>query len=183
MAVTSLNNQMTGLIVVDAQEKLLDVMRRGPTIVANIVRLLQLAGHYELPVIATQQYRKMMGPISADIAPLIPAQELIDKIDFDCCAVGDFNDRLRASGKRTVVLVGVETHICVLQTCVSLLAAGYKVLVPQDAVDSRTKENWQVGMALMKEAGAAISSTETLIFQALRKAGTPEFKNMLRIVR
>ena len=183
MAVSSLSSQTTGLVVVDAQEKLVGVMRRGQTIVDNIVRLLQLAGHFKLPVIATQQYRKMMGPIVADIAPLIPVQGPIDKMDFDCCAVGEFNVRLRAIGKKTVILVGIETHICVLQTCVSLLAAGYEVHVPQDAVDSRTKENWQVGIALMKEAGAAISSTETLIFQVLRKAGTSQFKDMLRVVK
>ena len=183
MAVSSLNSQSTGLIVVDAQEKLLGVMRRRQTIVDNIVRLLRLADHHELPVIATQQYRKMMGPIVGGIASLIPVQEITDKMDFDCCAVGDFNDRLRAMGKKTVILVGVETHICILQTCVSLLAAGYEVHVPQDAVDSRTKENWHVGIALMKEAGAVVSSTETLIFQVLRKAGTSEFKDMLRIVK
>ncbi len=183
MAVISLDNQAIGLVVVDPQEKLLGVMRRGQTIVDNIVRLLQLAGHYELPVIVTQQYRKMMGPITPDIASFILEQETIDKMTFDCCAVSEFNDRLRATGKKTVILVGLEAHICVFQTCIGLLASGFEVHVPQDAVDSRTKENWQVGIALMKEAGAVISSTETLIFQVLRKAGTPQFKDMLRIVK
>ena len=183
MAVISLDNQAIGLVVVDPQEKLLGVMRRGQTIVDNIVRLLQLAGHYELPVITTQQYRKMMGPIAPDIAPFILGQETIDKMAFGCCAVSEFNDRLRATGKKIFILVGLEAHICILQTCVGLLASGFEVHVPQDAVDSRTKENWQVGIALMKEAGAVISSTETLIFQVLRKAGTPQFKDMLRIVK
>ena len=77
----------------------------------------------------------------------------------------------------------METHICVFQTCVSLLGQGYEVHVPQDAVTSRTDENWQVGLKLMDKAGALITSTETLIYQIMKKAGTPEFKEMLKVIK
>lgn len=183
MTVSLLHSDTTALVVVDAQAKLLDVMRRGQTIVENIVRLLHLAGRFHLPVIATEQYPKMMGAIAPEIAEHLAGRDPIKKMDFDCCAVGEFNDRLKATGAQSIILAGVETHICILQTCLSLLEAGYRVHVPQDAVDSRTEENWRVSIELMREAGAVISSTETAIFQLLGKAGTPQFKELLRIIK
>jgi len=183
MTFSSLNSQGTGLVVVDAQTKLLNVMRRGPMIAENIDKLLQLAALFDLPVIATEQYPRMMGPIMPELSERLAEQEPIVKMDFDCCAVSEFNSRLEAAGVQSVILAGVETHICVLQTCLSLCEAGYRVHVAQDAVDSRTEENWRVGIDLMREAGAVISSTETAIFQILKKAGTPEFKEMHRIVK
>ena len=169
--------------MVDAQAKLLGVMRREQTIVDNAVRLLYLADRFHLPVIATEQYPRMMGPIVPEIKEHMPEQDPIKKMDFNCCAVSEFNNRLQAAGIQSIILAGVETHVCILQTCLSLLEAGYRVHVPQDAVDSRTEENWRVGIELMKEAGAVISSTETVIFQVLNKAGTPQFKDMLRIIK
>ena len=84
---------------------------------------------------------------------------------------------------RDVIVTGVESHICVFQTCISILERGYRVHVPQDAVDSRTDENWRVGLDLMKQAGAVITSTETVIYQILKKAGTKEFKQMLKVIK
>ena len=84
---------------------------------------------------------------------------------------------------RNVIITGVESHICVFQTCVSILERGYRVHVPQDAVDSRTDENWRVGLDLMKQAGAVITSTETVIYQILKKTGTKEFEKMLKVMR
>lgn len=183
MAVSLLHSGKTGLVVVDAQTQLLDVMRRTQTTVANIIRLLRLAGQFHLPVIATQQHPKMMGAIASDIAKHLPPQEPIQKMDFSCCAVGEFNEQLEAAGIQSIMLAGLETHICILQTCLGLLQAGYEVHVPQDAVDSRTKENWRVGIELMREAGAVITSTETAIFQVLGSASAPQFKEMLRAIR
>ena len=183
MAVSLLHTTKPALVIIDAQTKLLDVMRRAQTIVDNTVRLLHLADQFDLPVVATEQYPRMMGRIVPEVSARLPRQDAIEKMDFNCCAVDEFNDRLATTGVKTIVLAGAETHICVLQTCLSLLEAGYAVHVPQDAVDSRTEENWQVGIELMRQAGAVISSTETEIFQVLGKAGTPEFKEMLRIVK
>ncbi len=90
---------------------------------------------------------------------------------------------LDSEGLRNVIITGVESHICVFQTCVSILERGYRVHVPQDAVDSRTNENWRVGLDLMKQAGAVITSTETVIYQILKKAGTKEFKQMLKVMK
>ena len=94
-----------------------------------------------------------------------------------------FNNSLDSEGLRNVIVTGVESHICVFQTCISILERGYRVHVPQDAVDSRTDENWRVGLDLMKQAGAVITSTETVIYQILKKAGTKEFKQMLKVIK
>ncbi len=194
MALFRLTSENTALTVVDAQSKLLDVMRRGPAIVENIVRLLHLARLFDLPVIATEQHRKMLGPTVPEIAEQLTGRsdrsgeepawpEPISKMTFSCCAAEGFTDRLEATGAKTVVLTGIETHVCILQTCLDLLEDGYAVHVPQDAVDSRTEENCQVGIELMRDAGAVITSTETAIFQVLRQAGTDQFKLIHRIVK
>jgi nicotinamidase-related amidase len=90
---------------------------------------------------------------------------------------------LEAERLQNLVVTGVESHICVFQTCVCLLQRGYTVHVPQDAVDSRTDDNWRIGLELLREAGALITSTETIIYQIMGKAGTKEFKKMLKILK
>ena len=102
---------------------------------------------------------------------------------FNCCDADDINDRLEAGGFENLIVTGVESHICIFQTCVSLLEGGYQVHIPQDAVDSRTDENWRVGLELMKKAGTFITSTETVVYQILKKAGTKEFKEMLKLIK
>jgi len=130
-----------------------------------------------------QLYSKMMGSTLQEIKEALSSYEPIGKMAFDCCAVEQFNNRLKSAGSKNLILSGVETHICILQTCLSLLGRGYNIYVPQDAVDSRTEENWRVGLELMRDAGAVITSTETVIFQILKKAGTNEFKHMLKIIK
>jgi nicotinamidase-related amidase len=158
-------------------------MRRGKIVTDNIVRLLGLAKLYDIPVILTEQYPKMIGSTVSEIKEALPSYEPIAKMEFDCSAVRDFAGRLKSAGSKNIVLCGIETHICVMQTCHSLLGQGYTVHVPQDAVDSRTEENWEVGLELMRRAGAVITSTETVIFQLLKRAGTREFKEMLKKIK
>ena len=104
-------------------------------------------------------------------------------MDFNCCEADDFNRRLESLYVENIILAGVETHICVFQTCFSLQKQGLQVHVPQDAVDSRTDENRRIGLGLMRDAGAVVTSTETIVYQVLKKAGTKEFKTMLRMIR
>jgi nicotinamidase-related amidase len=173
----------TGLVIVDVQKRLMEVMRRGQDIADNIVRLLSLVELFNLPVILTEQNPRMMGTTIQTIKEALHSYEPTQKMDFDCCAVEHFNRWLQSSNLKNIILSGVETHICIFQTCLSLLGQGYHVYVPRDAVDSRTEENWHVGIELMKDAGAVMTSTETVIFQFLKKAGTDEFREMLKIIR
>ena len=102
---------------------------------------------------------------------------------FNCCDVDSFNEQLDSKDLKNIIVTGVESHICVFQTCVSLLNRGYQVHIPQDAAGSRTDENWRVGLDLSNKAGAFITSTESVIYQILKKAGTKEFKQLLKIMR
>jgi nicotinamidase-related amidase len=183
VATDIIEKEKTGIVIVDTQVKLMAVMRRRQTVVDNIVRLLDLAKLYDFPVILTEQYPKMIGPTVSEIKEALSSYEPIGKMEFNCCAVKHFTERLKSTGSKKIILCGVETHICVMQTCHSLLEQGYTVHVPQDAVDSRTEENWQVGLELMKREGAVITSTETVTFQFLKRAGTREFKEMLKKIK
>ena len=183
MAAFQLDKENTGLIIVDVQEKLMGVMGRRERVIDSIVKLLHLSVLYNLPVILTEQYPKWLGPTLPEIKELLPLYEPIDKLNFNCCDVDVFNRRLESEDLKNIILAGVESHICVFQTCFSLAEKGYRVHVPQDAVDSRRDENWKVGLELMKDAGASITSTETVIYQIMKKMGTKEFKKMFKVVK
>jgi len=170
-------------LIIDVQEKRMEVMGQKKRVTDNIVKLLNLSRLYDLPVILTEQYPKWLGPTLPEVKEFLPGCEPIDKLHFNCCDVDTFNARLESKNLKNIILTGVESHICVFQTCFSLLEKGYRVHVPQDAIDSRTEENRRVGLELMKETGALITSTEAVIYQILKKAGTKEFKEMLKIIK
>jgi nicotinamidase-related amidase len=178
-----LDREQTGLLIIDVQEKLMEVMSRRQRVVDNIKKLLELSHLFHLPVMLTEQYPKWLGATLPDIKDFLPDDEPVSKLHFNCCDVSAFNERLDSEGLKNIITVGVESHVCVFQTCISLLDREYQVHVPQDAVDSRTDENWRVGLDLMDRAGAVITSTETVIYQLLKKAGTKEFKKMLKSIR
>ncbi len=161
----------------------MQVMGNPDRVTDRIVKLLHLSRLFNLPVVLTEQYSKWLGPTLSPIKEALPEYDPIEKLDFNCCSVDLFNTRLKANALDNIILVGVETHICVFQTCVSLLERGYRVHVPHHAVDSRTGDNWNIGLSLMKEAGAVITSTETVVFQILKRAGTKEFKEMLKVIK
>ncbi len=183
MTISLLDKKNTGLVIVDIQEKLAGVMGRQERVVNRVLQLLDLARVFQLPVILTEQNPKHLGTTLPAIRERLPVYEPIEKLHFNCCEVDAFNGAVEKTGLQNIILTGIETHICVFQTCVSLLEQGYRVHVPHHAVDSRTKDNWQIGLSLMQEAGATITSTETVIFQILKKAGTTEFKSLLKTIK
>ena len=178
-----LEREQTALIIVDFQEKLVPIMAQGRRTIDNAAALIRLSELSQLPVILTEQFPRWLGSTIPEIKESLPAYDPIPKMEFNCCKAEGFNKRIEAENVRNIILIGIESHICVFQTCFSLLEQGYIVHVPQDAVDSRHEENWRVGLDLMKEAGAIISSTEAVIYQVLKKAGTSEFKEMMKIIR
>ncbi len=183
MTISLLNQENTGLVIVDAQEKLLQVMGQAERVIDRLLKLLDLARVFHLPVILTEQYSKHLGPTLPVIQEALPVYNPIEKLHFNCCDVDAFNDGIEAGNLKNIILTGVETHICVFQTCVSLLERGYRVHVPHHAVDSRTEDNREIGLSLMGKAGAIVTSTETIIFQILKKAGTTEFKALLKTIK
>ena len=178
-----LGRENIGLLVIDVQEKLMPVIEQNQRMIGNIIKLLHLSEYFTLPVFLTEQYPKWLGHTIPEIKGSLPGYEPIVKMHFDCCEADGFKELLNSAGIDHLIVTGVESHICVFQTCVSLVMAGYHIHIPQDGVGSRTDENWRVGLELMNKAGAVITSTETIIYQILKKAGTKEFKKMLKLLK
>jgi nicotinamidase-related amidase len=178
-----LSKEDTVLLIIDIQEKLAVVMKERDRIVKNNLHLIELAKMIGVPVMVTEQYPKGIGTTVAEIREALPLYRPIEKMTFDCCGQPAFFEDLKKHNKSSVVLTGMETHICVLQTCIGLLRSGINVHLVQDAMCSRTKENWKTGIEFMREAGAVVTSTETVLFQLLKVAGTEEFKKISKRIK
>jgi nicotinamidase-related amidase len=181
MARRPLDADQCALIVVDMQERLLPPIWEKERLVRNVQLLIRLAGILKLPALVTTQYAKGLGNTVPDIANLLPNTPAIDKQMFSCFGSDAFCSMLkRLPGQRTTVLLcGMEAHICVMQTALGALREGYLVHVAADAVSSRTELNWQIGLDRMRSAGAIVSSTEMMIYELLRSSGAPAFKELL----
>lgn len=180
-----LEAEHTALVVVDIQEKLLPPIWQKERLVRNSQLLLRLARIVHMPVLATTQYAKGLGPTVPEIASLLPTADVVDKTAFSCFGSDRFCAAVRAlpRERNTIVVCGMETHICVLQTVIAALNEGYLVHVASDAVSSRAEWNWQIGLRRMEAAGALISSTETIIYESLRNSASAAFKEMLQYLK
>lgn len=169
------------LSLVDIQEKLLPPIWEKERLVRNSQLLIRLAGILHIPALVTTQYSKGLGGTVPEIASLLPESVPIDKLMFSCFGSDVFCSSMkRLPGQRTTLLLcGMEAHICVAQTALAALREGYVVHVASDAVSSRVEWNWRVGLERMRAAGAVISSTEMMIYELLRSSGAPAFKEML----
>ncbi|MEJ2183296.1 MAG: hydrolase [Nitrospirota bacterium] len=171
------------LVLVDVQEKLASAMPVRAEVTRNCLRLLQAAGVLGIPVLVTEQYPGGLGPTVPELREAVPGYSPIEKLCFGCAEEPAFREALTRTGREKVVLTGMETHVCVWQTGLGLLRDGYGVHLVSDAVCSRTKENWRLGLALARDAGAVVSSTETVLFQLMERAGTEEFKAISKLIK
>ena len=183
MAKFAIDRVDTTLVIVDVQERLAAVMDQRRKVVGNCRRLIEGAKILGMPVVVTEQYPRGLGPTEEELRGALPVYEPVEKISFSCCGEPKFMDTVAGLGKKKIILAGMETHVCILQTCIELLNAAFSVHLVRDAVCSRTKDNWLVGIGMMRDAGAVISSTETVLFQLLGGAGTEEFKSISRLVK
>ena len=173
------------LVVVDVQDALMKKMNPGVAekVIRNIRTLLAFAKRLAIPVLITEQYPKGLGPtiseIKMDLGSVLP----IEKVSFSCCGVEAFNAKLNQTGRKQVILVGIETHVCILQTADDLIQAGREVHAVADAICSQRKLDWEVGLRWMEKKGAMISTTEIIAFQLLKEAGTEEFKNLSKLLK
>jgi len=176
-----LESDQCALIVVDIQEKLLPPIFQKDQLVSNSKLLIRAAGVLKIPAVISTQYAKGLGKTVPEIASLLPETEAIDKDRFSCFGSDSFCAHLkRLPGNRnTLLLCGMESHICVMQTALAAVGEGYIVHVASDAISSRTEWNWKVGLERMRAAGAVISSTEMMIYELMRSSSSPAFKEML----
>ena len=171
------------LLIIDVQERLAKVMKVKEEVVANCVHLVELAKTYDIPVLVTEQYSKGLGPTEEAIRNALTEYRPIEKLTFSCCDEISFLDEINKLERQHVILAGMETHVCVLQTGIALLREGFYIHVVKDAVCSRAKENWKTGIGFLRDAGAVVSCTETVLFQILKIAGTEEFKALSRRIK
>jgi nicotinamidase-related amidase len=179
-----LDRDQAVLVIIDVQEKLCRAMDEKvlERLTGNITILQETARDLDIPLVVTEQYVKGLGETLPAIREKLSGPAL-EKMTFSCCGDSAFLDKVRGLKRRQIIAVGMETHVCVLQTVLELLDAGYHVHLVRDAVMSRREENWFVGLEGAKAAGAVITSTEAALFQLLRVAGTDEFRKLSKLVR
>jgi nicotinamidase-related amidase len=172
------------LLLIDVQDKLARAM--PPEGMARLTKnagvLLKVARRLGLPVVASEQYKKGLGDTIPELRELL-ASVPIEKLEFSCGASKPVAREILKTGRKQVIVAGMEAHVCVFQTVRDLLRGGFAVFLPQDAIVSRTEENRQVGLRLCEKAGATLTSTETVLFDLLGVAGTPEFKELAPLIR
>ena len=171
------------LVIIDIQERLARVMKYRDAVIRNSSILIKAAHRLNIPIITTLQYTKGLGSLVDELKSELMPDPKIEKLHFNSCDEPSFMDCLRSLNKPQVVLVGMECHVCILQTAISLVENGFGVHVVQDAVASRTENHWKNGLSRMQRYGVEITTTESALFELLGKAGTPEFKELSVLIR
>lgn len=171
----------TVLLVVDVQEKLVPLLPQSELLVDNIERLLQGAQLLQLPRLATEQYPKGLGPTVGALRSQLG--EIAEKLTFSCAGCPPLVDALRRIGRPKILVAGIETHVCVLQTVFDLLTEGYQVYVAADAVAARGLQDHQLALRRMESAGVTLASTEGALFEWCERAGSDRFKQLSQLVR
>ena len=169
------------LQIIDIQESLMAKIQGAEEVAATTEFMLQCAKIMDIPVFANTQYKKGLGPYVESVKPLVADLPQIDKVEFNALAneeTAAFVDSLPET-VTTMILVGVETHICIYQTAMGLLARGFSVWVVSDGVSSRSRLNHQLGLDRLQKIGAVVGPVEMLVYELLGKAGTPAFKEVL----
>jgi nicotinamidase-related amidase len=171
----------TGLLVIDVQEKLVPLISGAKSLVGNVAFLIDGARLLSMLVQATEQYPKGLGQTVTELIGRLP--ERPDKVEFSCCAIPAVVGNLRRAARPNVVLAGIETHVCVLQTALDLLALDFRVFIPVDAVGSRFPIDHDIAIRRMERAGAVITTSETVVFEWVGGANSPKFKEISRLVQ
>ena len=181
----SMEREEAVLIIVDVQALLMKKMDQkvGENVIRNIRTLIAFAKRMTIPILMTEQYPKGLGKTVPEIKMELGSILPIEKVSFSCCGAETFNGQLNRLARKQAILTGIETHVCVLQTANDLIQSGYKVHVVADAICSRRKLDWEIGLRWMEKRGAMISTTEIIAFQLLKEAGTEEFKELSKLLK
>jgi nicotinamidase-related amidase len=171
----------TALLVVDVQDRLIQLIPNHNRIVWNIRRLIDGANSLNVRVAATEQYPKGLGPTTKELAERLG--EIPDKLTFSCGGCPEVFEAWRDAGVFKVLVVGIETHVCVQQTAMDLLADGFRVYLAVDALGSRHEVDFETALRRMDSSGATLTTTEAALFEWCDVAGTPEFKEISALVR
>jgi nicotinamidase-related amidase len=178
-----LNIDKTALVIIDVQEKLSRVMYEKEKLFENLQKLIKGIQILGIPIMVTEQNPNGLGSTVPEIAPLLTETKPITKFSFSCCGEEPFIREIERLNRKQILLAGIETHVCVYQTAVDLIEAGYEVHTVVDCVSSRTTENKNLALDKMQSEGARITSVEIALFELLRTAANPKFKDLSKIVK
>jgi len=173
------------LIVIDMQERLVPAMQAPARTIRNARVLITAASELDVPVLLTEQYPKGLGTTVPELAKAAASAKaaILPKMHFSCMEDTDFAAAFKATGRKQAIIAGMEAHICVMQTAVSLMDQGYEVFVVTDATSSRTPESEKACLDRLQACGAGIVTTEMVVFEWLGRAGTPAFKALLPLIK
>ncbi|MBD3335328.1 MAG: isochorismatase family protein [Candidatus Eisenbacteria bacterium] len=178
-----LDSSRSVLVVIDVQEKLLPHIHRREDVVRSIVRLIEGCRILDVPVLATEQYTRGLGPTDPAVRDALREAPLLEKMSFACQDHEPFAAALRETGRRQVLLCGIEAHVCVYQTALGLKEDGFGVHVAGDAVSSRFPRNIELALMRFQQEGIRITSVESAVFEMLKLCGTDPFKAWLKVLK
>lgn len=170
-------------LIIDIQERLFPVMHKKETLLKNCQILIKGLNHLRVPMLASQQYTRGLGETLPEVKSLFTEFEYLEKKDFSCFDVPEIREKINAFNAKNVIVCGIESHVCVLQTAVDLKEAGVNPIVVMDCVSSRTPENFELAKERFRHEGILMTSYESILFELTRTAGTGEFKAISKLVK
>lgn len=178
-----LNKNHAAFVLVDVQGKLARTVDGSEAFLANLEKLIRGLQILEVPIIWLEQYPKGLGPTDEQIARHLTELTPIQKMTFNACLNPDFLQEVARTGRRQLLIAGIEAHICTYQTAMGLKDAGYEIQVVADAVSSRTRENKEFALAKMQSYGISLTSVEMALFELMEVAEGEQFKELLQVVK
>ena len=173
----------TVAVCVDMQEKFTGIIYKFDKVLQNSKILIDGLNVLEVPIIVTEQYPKGLGYTIPEIKEHLTEYKPIEKLAFSCCGSDEFCKILKKTGKKNVIVFGIETHVCVMQTVLALIEMGYQPVLIEDCVSSRKKSDRKTALNRLQQEGAIISSYESILFELSRVAGTEKFKQISKLVK
>lgn len=178
-----LDRTRAGLLVIDIQEKLLAVMAQPEMVVENTLKLIKGFQMMNLPVFVTEQYPEGIGKTAASLKKVLKGVGIQDKLTFSCCGISGLTQSLRMKKIDQVVLCGIESHVCVLQTALDLIYRDFSIFVVRDAVSSRRVTDMETALSRLASHGVELTTMEMVLFELLEKAGTDAFKEVMKLIK
>jgi nicotinamidase-related amidase len=179
----TINRENTIGLVIDLQEKILPIIQNNHAVLMNSITLLKGLRALNIPILVTQQNTKNLGPTVPTVTEVIDNFSFFDKLSFSCWRDAAFQKELSACGKKNVVIIGIEAHVCVMQTVLDLTSNNYCPIVVDDCIGSSTLNDKHVSLWRMRDSGAIITTWEAIIMELCGAAGTDEFRSLLKIVK
>jgi len=178
-----LEREEAALLVVDVQERLWAVMQERQRLVDRIVIMIKACQLMKIPIYVTEQYPKGLGATVSPVKQVLGGNEPLVKMTFSCCGLTRLPKMLKEERIEQVIIVGIESHVCVLQTALDLVAHGFQIHVPRDAVSSRHEQDERTALQRLAREGVVITTVEMALFELLRTAEALEFKEVSRLIR